>query len=353
MFAWTAIGEVIMAKKLKAAVIGCGAIAQHCHLPGYAEHPDVTILAAADVEPARLDEARSKFKARNVYLDYDEMFKAHEDLDLVSVCTPNYLHVDAVTKAARAGCHVFCEKPMALTVEDAERMIEAVRANDVRMMLGFSHRFKRGNQEAKRLIEEGQIGRPFMVRVRFAHEGPSPGWAMSDWFYDPDKAGGGACLDMGIHAYDLCEYFLGPITSVQAAIKTIVKDIRVDDNAVLLFEFASGALGYVEVGWTSKPGFLGAEIYGTEGSIIVDYDQGLFLVSGKASADVRKEGTQRKKLAVVVGAGGWDVEVEEFVRCIQEKTPFTAGAAEGLTSLRIALAGYESSRTGRKVVLGD
>jgi len=339
-----------MAKKLKAAVIGCGAIAQHCHLKGYAAHPDVSLVAAADIAQARLEEAKAQFKVRNVYLHYEEMLEK-ETPDLVSVCTPNYLHVDCVLRAAERGCHVLCEKPMALTLEDAENMIAAVRTNDVRMMLGFTHRFLKGNQAAKQIIDKGSIGRPFMIRVRFAHEGPEPDWAMSEWFYVPQKAGGGACLDMGIHAIDLCQFYLGPVKSVQANIKTIVKDIQVDDNAVLLFEFTSGALGYVEAGWTSKPGFLGCEIYGTEGTLIVDYTHGLQLIHGRSSAaQVAKTG-ESEKIDVDVTAGGWDVEIEHFVDCIRNKTPFLAGPAEGLSSLRVALAGYESSKTGRKVVL--
>jgi len=341
-----------MAKKLKAAVIGCGAIAQHCHLKGYASHPQVSLTAAADVERARLEEAKSLFKVKNVYLHYEEMLEK-EALDLVSVCTPNYLHADCVIRAAERGCHILCEKPMALTLQDGERMIEAVRNNGVRMMLGFTHRFLAGNQLAKQLLDEGGIGDAFMIRVRFAHEGPEPDWAMSDWFTVPQKAGGGACLDMGVHAFDLCQYYLGPIRTVQANIKTIVKDIQVDDNAVLLFEFESGGLGYVEAGWTSKPGFIGCEIYGTDGTLLVDYTRGLHLIRGSSSAAEAAKSGESEKLDVEVTAGGWDVEIEHFVDCIRNKKPFLAGPADGLSALRIALAGYESSKTGKKVVLEE
>ena len=336
-----------MAKKLKAAVIGCGAIAQHCHLKGYAAHPDVSLVAAADITQTRLEEAKSEFKVKNVYLHYEEMLEK-EDLDLVSVCTPNYLHADCVIQAARAGCHVLCEKPMALTLDDANQMIETVRTHNVRMMIGFTHRFMKGNQAAKQLIEKDSIGRPFMIRVRFAHEGPEPDWAMSEWFYVPQKSGGGAGFDMGIHAMDLCQFYMGPVKSVQANIKTVVKDIRVDDNAVLLFEFTSGSLGYMEAGWTSKPGFTGCEIYGTEGTIIVDYTAGLRVIRGSSSAAQAAKTGESETIDVDVTAGGWDVEIEHFV-----KKPFLAGPAEGLSSLRVALAGYESSKTGQKVVLED
>ena len=122
------------------------------------------------------------------------------------------------------GCHLFCEKPIALSMKEAAAMAAPLKRNRVRMMTGFTHRFLAGNEKAKELLDAGAIGRPFMIRIRFAHEGPQPGWAMSDWFYNPRKAGGGACLDMGIHAYDLCEFYLGRVASVQANIRTIIED---------------------------------------------------------------------------------------------------------------------------------
>ena len=334
--------------KFRVGVIGCGAIAQNCHLPGYAKCKDVSIEAAADIEPARLAEAQHRFGVKRVYRDYRRMLQK-ECLDIASVCTPNYLHADAAICAAEAGCHILCEKPIALSMKVAAAMAAAVKKNRVRMMLGFSHRFYAGNQKAKALIESGRIGKPFMIRVRFAHGGPQPGWAMSDWFYNARKAGGGACLDMGIHAYDLCEYLMGPVTAVQADIRTLVKKIDVDDNAILVFDFKSGAMGYVEVGWTSKPGFVGLEIYGTEGTIIADYyGAGLVNIAGSVSPS-GKVGTTRKVLVKDYRKGGWSVEVREFIDALKTGKPFRAGIPEGIRSLKIALAGYKSAGTGKRV----
>lgn len=334
-------------KAFRVGVIGCGAIAQNCHLPGYSRCKDVSLEAAADVEPARLAEVQRKFGVKRVYRDYRRMLDK-ESLDVVSVCTPNYLHADAAIRAADAGCHIFCEKPMALSMKEAAAIETAARRNRVRVMLGFSHRFYAGNQKARQLIDDGAIGKPFMIRVRFAHGGPQPGWAMSDWFYSPRKAGGGACLDMGIHAYDLCEYLLGPVTAVQADIRTLVKKIKVDDNAIVVFDFKRGAMGYVEVGWTSKPGFVGLEVYGTEGTIIGDYfGEGLIHIAGTVSPS-GKAGTSRKVLVKDYRKGGWDVEVQEFIDALKTGKPFRAGIAEGKRSLRIALAGYKAARTGKR-----
>lgn len=338
-------------RRLKAGVIGCGAIAQHCHLPGYAKEKRVELAAAADPSPERRKEATEKFGAARTYADWREMLK-NEELDVVSVCTPNFLHAEIVCAAADQGCHVFCEKPIAITMEQADRMKEALDRNGVRMMVGFTHRFFAGNRQAKELIESGGIGKPFMIRVRFAHGGPAPGWAMSDWFYDQKKAGGGASLDMGIHAIDLCRFLLAPIDKVAACVRTLIKDIEVDDNAVMVFELGTGALGYIEVGWTSKPGFSGAEVYGTEGSLIIDYRRGLELISGKASAGADST-TDSRIICRNVTEGGWDIEVKHLVDCLLDDTPFIAGYADGRAALAVALAAFEASRKRCSVDLKD
>ena len=259
-----------MTNGLTAAVIGCGAIAQNLHLPGYHKRADVGRIIGVDPEPARLDEVRAAFRVDATYADYRDLL-ARERPDVVSVCSPNVFHAEQAIAALQAGAHVLLEKPMALSLTEARAIAVAAEAAERSVMIGFSHRLYRGNQKVKALIEAGTIGAPFMVRVRFAHNGPFPGWAKSDWFYDPARAGGGALLDMGIHAIDLCQWFVGPITAVTALMATLRKPIQVDDNAVLALTFGENALGYIEVGWTSGPGFLGYEIYGDEGSIINDY----------------------------------------------------------------------------------
>jgi len=203
-----------------AAVIGCGSIAQHLHLPGYAKRKEITRIIGVDPEPARLAEIQANFPIAAVYADYREMF-AHEHPDFVSVCTPNVFHAEQAIAALQSGAALLLEKPMTLTLEEAHAVAMTAQQVGKPVMIGFSHRFYRGNQRVKALLQEGAIGEPFMMRVRFAHSGPFPGWAKSDWFYDPKRAGGGALLDMGIHAIDLCQWLIGPITSVAAQMGTL------------------------------------------------------------------------------------------------------------------------------------
>lgn len=333
----------------RVGIIGGGAITQACHAPGYARDPRAVLAAVADPDPARLREMVVAYPGIQAYLDYREMLEK-EHLRVVSVCSPNALHAEHTIAALKAGCHVLCEKPMSVTLKDADQMIAAATAARRKLMIGFTHRLFTGPNKCRQMIQEKVIGKPFMIRVRFAHGGPYPGWAKSKWFYDKAMAGGGALLDMGIHAIDLCQWLMGPITAVSAKTATLAKRIPVDDNAVLLLEFGSGALGYIEVGWTSKPGFAGFEIYGSEGTLICDYLKGLQMVGGTAAAS-GKNSTEWKTVEPHPTEGGWKVESERWLDVIDGKEKLSMDGRAGREALRVALAAYDSSRTGKRVAL--
>ena len=336
-------------KRLRAGVIGGGAIAQALHLPGYKKDPRADLIAFADPVAERHSEISEKFGRIAAYSDYRDML-AKESLDVVSVATPNAFHAEQAIAALDAGCHVLCEKPIAATLREADRILAAAKRARKKLMIGFSHRMFSGPQKCKELLAQRVIGTPFMIRVRFAHGGPYPGWAKNSWFYKKSLSKGGAMLDMGIHAIDLCHWFMGPVKNVSARAATLIKPIEVDDNALLQLEFARGALGYIEVGWTSPPGFSGFEIYGTKGSIICDYPKGLSLCTGKSSAG-RDSTMQWKLLDPKPTRGGWDTEVEHWLDVIDGKAPHTLTGQAGRDALEVALAAYKSSETGRRITI--
>ncbi|MCP4641940.1 MAG: Gfo/Idh/MocA family oxidoreductase, partial [bacterium] len=180
------------AKKLKVAVIGGGAIAQGCHMPGYAKSKAADLAAFADPVAKRHKEVTQLFPGLRGYKDYKEMLKT-EQPDVVSVCTPNKYHAECTIAALRAGCHVLCEKPMAATLKEADRMTAAASKARKKLMIGFTHRLFTGPMQCKELLRRKALGKPFMIRVRFAHGGPYPGWAKdAKSFYDPKIAIGGA-----------------------------------------------------------------------------------------------------------------------------------------------------------------
>jgi len=333
-----------------AGVIGCGSIAQAMHMPGYAAARGVRLAAACDPDPARREEARRFGADLRIYDDYRRMLAA-EKLDVVSVCSPNRFHAAHAIAALHAGAHVLLEKPAALSLREIAAIRAAVRQSRRKLIVGFSHRFQSGNLKARELLRRGAIGRPYMIRVRFAHSGPYPGWAKNDWFYKPALAGGGAMLDMGIHAIDQCLWLLGPVRSVQALSRTLRKRIRVDDNALMLLEFADGrALGYIDVGWTSPAGFNGLEIMGDEGMILIDYAAGMRLTTGKITPDLKVKPKLKTRLVDPTPTrGGWSVEIGECVKSFRRGEDRGSGIEAGGAALAVALAAYESSRTGKAV----
>ncbi|MCC6796136.1 MAG: Gfo/Idh/MocA family oxidoreductase [Candidatus Hydrogenedentes bacterium] len=337
-------------ERYRAAVIGAGAIAQACHIPGYIRNKHSELVAFVDPALARHKEIEENFPGVRGYTSLDEML-AKEKPNVVSVCTPNKYHAACTIAALNAGCHVLCEKPIAASLQEADLMIAAAKQARKKLMIGFTNRLYRGPQKCKALLQKKTIGKPFMIRVRFAHGGPYPGWAKDKWFYEPDIAAGGVMLDMGIHAIDLALWLFGPIAAVSAKAATLIKRIPVDDNALLLLEFKNGALGYIEVGWTSKPGFTGFELYGTEGSLICDYVHGLKLCSGKASAGADSV-NEWEMLDDKPATGGWPIEIDHWMDIVMGKEKLTMDGAAGRAALEVALAAYKSSRAGKRVAIG-
>ena len=336
-------------KTFRVGVIGVGAIGQALHLPGYKKAANCEVVAVADPEKKCIEMCRkAELPIGAVYADYKEMLK-NEKLDVVSVSLPNAFHKDAAIAAARAGCTILLEKPITLTMAEAAAVQKAVDANGVRIMTGFSHRFNPLNIASKKAVDEGKIGRPQMIRIRFVHGGPQPGWAKTEWFYKPEIAGGGATLDMGIHAFDLAAWYVGPVTAVQASVRTLVKKIPLDDSVACLLDFGRKCNGFIEAAWTAQSGFVGVEIIGDKGSIVADYRTNKATMIAGVS---RPDGTMDMKETVLCEnppIGAWGAEMEYFTANLGSKKPFVPGLDAGIASLKVGLACYRSSKTGRRV----
>lgn len=339
-----------MAKKLTVAVIGCGAIAQGLHLPGYSRCKDIKRLIAVDVDPVRFKDLEGKFPIAATYTDRKEMLKK-ENPDIVSVCTPNCFHAEIALDALEAGANVLLEKPMTKTMDQARNVLAVAEKTGGKVMIGFTHRFHSRNGKVKELLQQNVIGDPFMIRVRFAHTGPFPGWAKSDWFYNPEMAGGGALLDMGIHAIDICQWMMGPITSVASQMGTLRKNISVDDNALLALTFGDRAMGYIEVGWTSPAGFCGFEIMGDNGAIINDYTSSLRVGHGRISPEHDSVSNLTWEEIDSCASDGGAREMEYFLNTIQQGETPEPGLHAGYTALEVALAAIDSAKTGQRAEL--
>jgi len=332
--------------KFGVVVIGAGAIATNAHLPSIMKMPELELKAVADIDLERARHVASSMGSCLFFSDYNDAIRLR-DVDAVVICTPNYLHARMAIDALKAGKHVLCEKPMATNMVDARRMQNFARKQRKVLMVGFTHRYTGFYTLIEEVIGQSILGRIFSTRVRFAHEGPYVSWpAVSDWFFDKKKAAGGALLDMGIHALDLVMSLFGKIEHLHAYVGTLIKPIEVEDNATLLFRTDEGIIGTIDVSWTSQSYIGGIEIYGTDGSMLVDYGRDTVFLYVK-----EKRGKYPKGWNEVDAHWGspYQNEMRCFVDAITGKNANYPGGKEGSLSLAVALSAYESARKRRTV----
>jgi predicted dehydrogenase len=261
---------------VKYGVIGVGAIAQRRHIPECCANPDSQIAALADPVPGRAESVCSHYGGRaKCYADYKEMLR-DPNVDAVVVAGPNSLHAQQSIEALQAGKHVLVEKPMARTLAEAEAMNTAAAASGRQLMVAHCWRFHEDVRALRARIAAGELGEITKTRGYGVHAG----WGPSGWFTDLELAGGGALLDMGVHAIDTARFLLGDpaLETVCARIATRHGDYAVDDDGLLLIGWANGTSSLVESGWwhAHLPGLeADTEVYGTAGyARIWDFTEG-------------------------------------------------------------------------------
>ncbi|MGG0217545.1 Gfo/Idh/MocA family oxidoreductase [Bacillus mycoides] len=338
---------------LKVGVIGCGSIAQYRHLPEYKANPYVQIVAVCDSNKKRAKEVANKYGV-NMYTDYNELINC-EELDAVSVCTPNDLHASISIVALQSGIHVLCEKPMATSKKDAEMMIEAAEKSGKKIMIGHNQRFVTSHQKAKQLIGNGEIGKIYSFRTAFGHSGPE-NWSVDgkeSWFFKKDEAFLGAMGDLGVHKADLIRYILNEeITEVGAFVETSAKTFsNVDDCAVCMLKSESGIIGTLAASWS----YVSKEdnstiIYGEKATLRLEDDPTYSLILQYKNGEVVKYELDKIQSNAAVGQSNSHV-IEQFVESIlSDKEPLINGV-EGMKSLEVILAAIQSSETKQIVTI--
>lgn len=188
----------------RVGVIGAGSIARGQHLPGWRALPNVSVVAIADINKAAASAAAMEFGAPHVFADFQDLLKL--DLDAVDVCTPNVSHVPIVQAALEAGKHVICEKPLAVSALEVRRLGELADSKGLKLMTAQHHRFGAAGRTAKRWAEQGFLGPVYHARVRAMRRAWLP---VAPGFIDKRLSGGGPCMDIGVHALDLCLWLMG------------------------------------------------------------------------------------------------------------------------------------------------
>ena len=339
---------------IQVGVIGCGKIAQTRHLPEYADHAQVNIAAVYDLDFERAKGVAKTYGAR-ACASVEELL-ADKHIEAVSVCVANASHFEVSAAAMRAGKHVLCEKPMAVTLEQCEEMVRISEETGRYLMIGHNQRLTKTHLRAKELVSQGEIGKVLSFRTTFGHSGPES-WMIdrnNNWFFDKSRAQFGALADLGVHKTDLIQFLTGKrIRKVTAKLNTLHKTddagkkLDVDDHAVCIYEMEDGIVGTMTAGWT----YYGREdnstvLYGTEGIMYIYCDENFSIVIEKKDGsrvchqiDRIQTNTDQTKSGII----------DAWVACLLEKKQPGISGAEALSAMKAIFAASESSRTGRTV----
>lgn len=344
---------------LRVGIIGCGSIAKQRHAYEYCANPNVEIAGFFDLSAPRAKALADEFGGR-VYATAEELI-ADPTIDAVSVCVANAFHAEMTIKALQSGKHVLCEKPMAITLEDCEAMIEAAKKSGHRLMLGHNQRLAPAHRKAKELLASGTLGRIISFSTTFGHRGPEM-WSMdksaNTWFFKKSAAAFGSMADLGIHKIDLMRYLIGSdITSVYSRMAVLDKKfpdgtpIEVDDNSVEVLTFANGTMGTVTTSWTHYGEECNATVLYCEKGIMKLYSNPQYSLEVVNNDGTRvlyaldRLQTNEDKQQISSGV------IDTFVEGILRNTPTVLDAESIIGSMRAVFACLRSSEEERAVTL--
>lgn len=269
-----------MNKKLKFAIYGCGVIAA-THVKAIAEVPGAELYACADISQPLADSFAGKHGIKS-YADFDALI-SENDIDVVCICTPNGTHSQLAVKAISAGKHVVLEKPMAISSDECEEIIRAVKKYQAKITVISQMRTSPDIIKAKKMIESGVIGRVILAELNMCYY-RSGDYYRGSWRGTKSMDGGGALMNQGIHGVDLILHLMGDVKNVQSIVRTLFHDIEVEDSAVAALEFENGALGVITASTATHPGFdREIKIYGTRGAVFLREDRLVKIVIDGAS----------------------------------------------------------------------
>src|SRR5262245_27928113 len=247
------------------ALVGTGRIADDRILPGINACEGNRLIGVVSRDQGRANAFAAKFGAQHAYTSYDEMLR-NPEVTVVAIHTPNSQHADQAVAAARAGKHVFCDKPMATNTADAERIVRECEKAGVKLGVNFHNRFMPCFNDTRRIIESGEIGKVQMVQVE-ASPGARPGGRLGTWRTESATAGLGTTYSIGVHVYDILRYLLASEITMVSALFDSPKNVMEEIN-LSLFRFANGVLGQLSVHESTPYPHNDFVVYGAKGRLL-------------------------------------------------------------------------------------
>ena len=343
-----------MYKKLKVGMIGTGAISKK-HMPTWHKHPDAEIFAVCDVNEAAVKSAADEYGVKYKFTDYKKMLEMDE-INVVDICTPNFMHSDPAILALNSGKHVIVEKPMAMNAVEGEAMCEAARKSGKKLMVALCCRYGSEAQTLKRYIDAGEMGDIYYGRVQTLRRRGIPGWGV---FTQKDKQGGGPLIDIGVHALDLTLWLMGHPKPVSASGLCYTKfgtkpglvglfgkwdhtNYTVEDFATGLIRFDNGASLVIEASFAVniEKDIFNTTLMGTEGGCEWKPIK-IFKEQHQTLVDMTPVFLPQNNMH--------EGEINDFADAILNDKPTPIPGEEGLMVTKILDAIYKSSDEGKEV----
>lgn len=333
------------------AIVGCGFIAKK-HAKAIQEVENANLVAVSDKIPEAMQPYAEEYGVLT-YEDMDEMLQ-RDDIDVVSICTPTGLHAPLAIKVANAKKHVILEKPVAMTLEETDQIIEVCAENNVKLSIVHPNRFRPVVQELRKILDQGLLG-------KISHANAIVNWNRNQEYYDQaewrgtKEFDGGALMNQAIHNLDLLQWFMGDAEQVFSTEATRLRNIEAEDVSMGVIQFKSGALGLVEASTTT---------YGQnfEESITLFGEKGTIKIGGKNAIyfeHLEIEGKSEEELNDLVdkvkadpfGVPGHHCIIDDMVKAIEEDREPAVSGVEGRKSLELVLSFYESAKKNQPVYL--
>jgi len=338
---------------IRFGIIGCGAIADF-HAQSILSIPDAILVGGADAKPEYSEGFCKKYSIKS-YTSVESML-ASKEIDAVCICTPSGLHAKYTIQAANAKIHVLTEKPMAISLADADAEIEACERNGVKLGVVSQLRFSPNIRLIKEKIEQGKLGKLITGDVVMKYYRDQSYFAGSSWRGTLAMDGGGALMNQGIHGIDLLLFLVGKVRSVTAICKTMVHQIEVEDTACAMLEFENGALGMIQGTTSIYPGIpRRLDVNGSTGSIcLIEESVAAWDIQGEEKPEGMIIGAPVKSGAsspLNIEVYGHTLQTQDFIKAINEnRKPFVDGH-ESRKALELVCAIYQSSKTKQTVYL--
>lgn len=333
-----------MNPKMKFAIIGAGVISPF-HAKAITENENAELVAICDIEVEKAVKLGEEYGVNKTYKDYNDMLK-EEEIDVVSICVPSGIHADVGVAAAKAGIHVLCEKPIDITSRKMSEMIEVCKENNVKLGVVYQRRLLDAAIITRKAIQEGKLGKIVLGDAYLKYYRSPAYYESAGWRGTWDLDGGGALMNQGVHGVDLIQWMVGDVESVFAYAAPLVRDIKVEDTAVIAMKYKNGAFGVIQSTTSVYPGQeTRFEIHGENGTIIFGdsgFKEWKFLDSDEEAPraeNVEGGGDDPK----AISEDGHFVFVDDIIKAIREdKEPLVSGE-EARKAVDLILAIYKSS----------